>query len=154
MEKEVSLLLWLLLWKIGESMAKSLNRSELVKWVMVNEANRWEGLIIGLFDRCPLVSQCHFCLMSLMVAGGWVWVILGLCWVCSSTEKTVASWVWVILLKDGCGCGSTDFVEGWLVGCGCGSMEKTSLWVCAREEREGNNKNVKRMNILLNKCVE
>ena len=27
---------------------------------------------------------------SLMVACGWVWVILGLCWVCSLTKKTVA----------------------------------------------------------------
>ena len=32
---------------------------------------------------------------SLMVASGWVWVILGLCWVSSSTEKTVAGWVWL-----------------------------------------------------------
>ena len=73
-----------------------------------NKSNHWEGLIIGLFDQCPLTSQCHFCLMSLMVVGGWVWVILGLCWVCSSTEKMVVGWVWVILLKDGCGCGSTE----------------------------------------------
>ena len=26
-----------------------------------------------------------------------MWVILGLCWVCSLTEKTVVGWVWVIL---------------------------------------------------------
>ena len=56
-----------------------------------------------------------------------MWVILGLCWVCNSTEKTMAGWVWVILLKDGCGCGSMDFVEGWLARYGCGSTEKTSL---------------------------
>ena len=56
-----------------------------------------------------------------------MWVILDLCWVCNSTEKTMAGWVWVILLKDGCGCGSTNFVEGWLARCGCGSTEKTSL---------------------------
>ena len=62
-----------------------------------------------------------------MVAGGWVWVILGLCWVCSLTEKTMAGWVWVILLKDGFGRGSTDCVEGWLAGCGCGSTKKMSL---------------------------
>ena len=45
----------------------------------------------------------------LMVVGGWVWVILGLCWVCSLMEKTAAGWVWVwldgfcwrILLKGG-----------------------------------------------------
>ena len=73
----------------------------------------------------------------LMVVGGGVWVILGLCWVYSSTEKTMASWVWVILLKDGCGCGST---------------KKTSLWVCSRGKEII--KNVKKMNILLNKCVE
>ena len=152
-EKEVSLL-----WKIDESMAKSLSGSELAKWVAANKSNHWEGLIIGLFDRCPLVSQCHFCLMSLMVAGGWVWVILGLCWVCSSTEKMVVGWCGWFCWRMGVGVARRillkDFVEGWLAGCGCGSMEKTSLWVCAREEREGNNKNVKRMNILLNKCVE
>ena len=76
-------------------------------------------------------------LFYLIVDGGWVWVILGLCWVCSSTKKTVAGWVWVILLKDGCGCGLT---------------EKTSLWVCFRGKEII--KNVKRMNILLNKFVE
>ena len=54
-------------------------------------------------------------------------MILGLCWVCSLMKKTVVGWVWVILLKDGCGCGSMDFVEGWQAGCGCGLTKKTSL---------------------------
>ena len=66
---------------------------------------------------------------------GWVWVILGLCWVCSSTEKTVAWW-----RRRKLGMGDFGFVLG--------------LWEGSREEREGNNKNVKRRNILLNKCVE
>ena len=101
----------------------------------------------------------------LIVDGGWVWVILGLCWVCSSTDKTLSGWVWVILLKYRCGwfCWSMgrgvarrillkDFVERWLAGCGYGSVEKTSLWVCSRGKEII--KNVKRMNILLNKYVE
>ena len=47
-----------------------------------------------------------------------MWVILGLCWVCSLTKKTVA---------------------------GCESLERRGKEIT---------KNVKRMNILLNKCVE
>ena len=31
-------------------------------------------------------------LFYLIVDGGWVWVILGLCWVYSSTEKTMVGW--------------------------------------------------------------
>ena len=88
-----------------------------------------------------------------VVDGGWVWVILGLCWVCSLTEKMVAGWMWVILLKDGCGCGSTNFVEGWL---GVG-MARRRRRVCEFVlERRGKEiiTNVKRMNILLNKYVE
>ena len=108
-------------------------------------------------DRRPWLSERRWfrqvcSIWLLMVVGGWVWVILGLCWVCSLTEKTMANWVWVILLKDGCGCASTDFVEGWLVRCGCGSTKKTSLWVCSRGKEII--KNAKKMNILLNKCVE
>ena len=45
------------------------------------------------------------------MAGGWVWVILGLCWVCERVPKR-------------------------------------------REESEENNKKCKRLNILLDKCVE
>ena len=48
----------------------------------------------------PWLSECRWfqwvcSIWSLMVASGWVWVILGLCWVSSSTEKTVAGWVWL-----------------------------------------------------------
>ena len=40
-----------------------------------------------------ILGLCWVCsLMEKMVAGGWVWVILGLCWVCSSMEKTVTQW--------------------------------------------------------------
>ena len=46
-----------------------------------------------------------------------------------------------------------DFVEGWLVGCGCGRGRQGDEFV---PERRGNEiiKNVKRMNILLNKYIE
>ena len=75
---------------------------------------------------------------SLMVVGGWVWVILGLCWVCSLTEKTVAGcgWFWVCVgsvawrRRQWLGVGDFGFVLG--------------LWETSREEREGNNKKCKK----------
>ena len=55
-----------------------------------------------------------------------------------------------------CCCGRSvnqwpDFVEGWLAGCGRRRRGDESV-----PERRGNEiiKNVKKMNILLNKCVE
>ena len=46
-----------------------------------------------------------------------------------------------------------DFVEGWLAGCGCGRRRRGDEFVPERKVNEII-KNVKRMNILLNKCVE
>ena len=47
-----------------------------------------------------------------------------------------------------------DFVEGWLAGWGgCGQRRRGGEFVPERRGKEIV-KNVKRMNILLNKCVE
>ena len=46
-----------------------------------------------------------------------------------------------------------DFVDGLLAGCGCGRRRQGGEFVPERRGKE-RIKNVKRMNILLNKCVE
>ena len=46
-----------------------------------------------------------------------------------------------------------NFVEGWLAGCGCGRRRRGGEFVPERRAKEII-KNIKIMNILLNKCVE
>ena len=46
-----------------------------------------------------------------------------------------------------------DFVEGWLAGCGCGRRRRGDEFVPERKVNEII-KNVKKINILLNKCVK
>ena len=61
------------------------------------------------------------------MAGGWewVWVILGLCWVCSSTKKTVAGgWVGVILGL----CWVYSSTKKTMAGCG-------RFWICVGSVR-------------------